>query len=58
MFLETGASLPLDLGAGPRVLLAATPKRYWKEYLSGETGSCDAEDAHIERGRNFYSGGN
>ncbi len=50
MFLETGASLPLHLGVGPRVLLAATPRRCWKEYLSSEIGSYDAEDAHIERG--------
>ena len=34
MALHLGGSLPLHLGAGPRVLLAYEPREYWDEYLS------------------------
>jgi len=34
MALQLGGSLPLHLGAGPRVLLAYRPRAYWDEYFS------------------------
>lgn len=33
MALQLGGSLPLHLGAGPRVLLAYQPHKYWDEYF-------------------------
>jgi DNA-binding IclR family transcriptional regulator len=33
MALQLGGSLPLHLGAGPRVLLAFEPREYWEEYF-------------------------
>ena len=33
MALHLGGSLPLHLGAGPRVLLAHEPREYWDEYF-------------------------
>jgi DNA-binding IclR family transcriptional regulator len=35
MALHLGGSLPLHLGAGPRVLLAFEPRDYWEEYFAG-----------------------
>jgi DNA-binding IclR family transcriptional regulator len=34
MALQLGGSLPLHLGAGPRVLLAFQPREYWDEYFA------------------------
>lgn len=34
MALQLGGSLPLHLGAGPRVLLAHQPREYWDEYFT------------------------
>lgn len=34
MALHVGGSLPLHLGAGPRVLLAYEPRSYWDEYFA------------------------
>jgi len=34
MALQLGGSLPLHLGAGPRVLLAYRPRAYWDKYFS------------------------
>jgi DNA-binding IclR family transcriptional regulator len=34
MALQLGGSLPLHLGAGPRVLLAYQPREYWDEYFA------------------------
>jgi DNA-binding IclR family transcriptional regulator len=34
MALQLGGSLPLHLGAGPRVLLAFEPREYWDEYFA------------------------
>lgn len=34
MALQLGGSLPLHMGAGPRVLLAFQPREYWDEYFS------------------------
>jgi len=34
MALQLGGSLPLHLGAGPRVLLAFEPEEQWEEYLA------------------------
>ena len=40
MALQLGGSLPLHLGAGPRVLLAYQPRKYWDGYFAaGEAGS-------------------
>lgn len=36
MALHLGGSLPLHLGAGPRVLLAYQPRDYWDAYLDHE----------------------
>ena len=36
MALHLGGSLPLHLGAGPRLLLAYEPREYWEEYLDDE----------------------
>lgn len=36
MALHLGGSLPLHLGAGPRVLLAYQPREYWDAYLTEE----------------------
>ena len=36
MALHLGGSLPLHLGAGPRLLLAYEPRDYWEKYLSDE----------------------
>jgi DNA-binding IclR family transcriptional regulator len=33
MALQLGGSLPLHLGAGPRLLLAYQPREYWDEYF-------------------------
>jgi DNA-binding IclR family transcriptional regulator len=33
MALQLGGSLPLHLGAGPRVLLAFQPREYWDQYF-------------------------
>jgi DNA-binding IclR family transcriptional regulator len=35
MALQLGGSLPLHMGAGPRVLLAFQPREYWDEYFDG-----------------------
>lgn len=37
MALQPGGSLPLHLGAGPRVLLAFQPREYWDEYFTDVT---------------------
>ena len=37
MALQLGGSLPLHMGAGPRVLLAFQPREYWDEYFAGVT---------------------
>ena len=34
MALQLGGSLPLHMGAGPRVLLAYQPREYWEEYFA------------------------
>jgi DNA-binding IclR family transcriptional regulator len=34
MALQLGGTLPLHLGAGPRVLLAYQPREYWEEYFA------------------------
>jgi DNA-binding IclR family transcriptional regulator len=34
MALQLGGSLPMHLGAGPRILLAYQPREYWDQYFS------------------------
>ncbi len=38
MALQLGGSLPLHVGAAPRVLLAAEPREQWEAYLAREGG--------------------